>query len=199
VTTIPCEEARHERYEDTGHPMTSAPRPTVSLRRLEPEDRRPYLAAVARSVSLHHPWACPPDTQEAFDAYLAGSADRIPLAVVVDNGELAGVYTLSQIHYGAFRNAYLGYYAFWPYAGMGAMRTAMPLLFRYAFGDLGLHRLQANVQPGNHRSIGLLRVTGWREEGYARRYLKIGGRWRDHLMFAILAEEVGEGSRQRSP
>jgi ribosomal-protein-alanine N-acetyltransferase len=179
--------------------MTPAPRPTISLRRLGPEDRQPYLGAVARSVSLHHPWARPPDTHEAFDAYVAGSADRIPLAVVVGGGELAGVYTLSQIHYGHFRNAYLGYYAFRPYAGTGAMRTAMPLLFRYAFGDLGLHRLQANVQPGNDRSIGLLRVTGWREEGYARRYLKIGGRWRDHLMFAILAEEVGQGSRQRSP
>jgi ribosomal-protein-alanine N-acetyltransferase len=179
--------------------VTSAPRPTVSLRRLGPEDRQPYLDAVARSASLHHPWAHPPDTPEAFDAHVTESADRIPLAVVVDDGELAGVYTLGQIHYGPFRNAYLGYYAFRPHAGTGAMRAAMPLLFRYAFGDLGLHRLQANVQPGNDRSIGLLRAAGWREEGYARRYLKIGGRWRDHVMFAILAEEVGEGSRRRSP
>ncbi len=69
------------------------------------------------------------------------------------------------------------------------MSEGMRLVFRYAFDTLGRHRLQANVQPGNERSIELLRATGWREEGYARRYLKIGGRWRDHLTFAILAED----------
>jgi ribosomal-protein-alanine N-acetyltransferase len=74
----------------------------------------------------------------------------------------------------------------------------MPLVFRFAFDELGLHRLQADVQPGNERSIGLLRATGWREEGYARRYLKIGGRWRDHIMFAILAEETSARARRRS-
>jgi [ribosomal protein S5]-alanine N-acetyltransferase len=166
----------------------------ISLRRLRPEDERAYLAAVARSVRLHHPWAYPPGTAEAFVEYLTGSEARIPLAVLID-GELAGAYTLSQIVYGAFRNAYLGYYAFVPHAGTGAMRAAMPAVFRFAFDDLSLHRLQANVQPDNARSIALLRATEWREEGYARRYLKIGGRWRDHLMFAILAEETSRGRR----
>jgi len=170
----------------------------VTLRRLVSSDRRAYLEAVVRSTHLHHPWAYPPDTGDAFDAYVAESPARAPLAVVVDDGELAGVYTLSQIHYGPFRNAYLGYYAFVPHAATGAMRAAMPLVFRHAFGELALHRLQANVQPENERSIGLLRTTGWREEGYARRYLKIGGRWRDHVMFAILAEDVGGTTRRRS-
>jgi [ribosomal protein S5]-alanine N-acetyltransferase len=86
-----------------------------------------------------------------------------------------------------------------PHAGDGYMREAMPLLFRHAFGELGLHRLQANVQPGNERSLGLLHATGWREEGYARRYLKIGGRWRDHVLFAILAEDVRPSVRERRP
>ena len=166
----------------------------ISLRRLRREDEPAYLEAVARSARLHRPWAYPPDTAEAFAGYVAGSESRIPLAVMTD-GELAGIYTLSQIVYASFRNAYLGYYAFVPYAGTGAMRAAMPSVFRFAFDELGLHRLQANVQPGNDRSIALLRGTGWREEGYARRYLKIGGRWRDHLMFAILAEEAGRARR----
>jgi ribosomal-protein-alanine N-acetyltransferase len=166
----------------------------ISLRRLRRDDERAYLAAVARSARLHRPWAHPPDTAGAFAEYLAGSAARIPLAVEA-RGELAGVYTLSQIVYGSFRNAYLGYYAFVPHAGTGAMRAAMPSVLRFAFDELGLHRLQANVQPDNARSIGLLRATGWREEGYARRYLKIGGRWRDHLMFAILAEDVRPARR----
>jgi len=79
------------------------------------------------------------------------------------------------------------------------MREAMTLVFRYAFGELRLHRLQANVQPGNERSLALLRSTGWREEGYARRYLKVGGRWRDHVLFAILAEDVPSSVRGRRP
>ncbi len=174
--------------------MTRPSRP-VAVRRLRREDERPFLDAVRRSTRLHHPWAYPPDTTDGFAAYAAESTVRVPLVVVVDD-ELAGVYTLSQIALGQFRNAYLGYYAFVPYAGTGSMRAAMPLVFRYAFGELGLHRLQANVQPGNERSIALLRATGWREEGYARRYLKIGGRWRDHIMFAILAEETAARSRR---
>jgi [ribosomal protein S5]-alanine N-acetyltransferase len=166
----------------------------VSLRRLRRDDERAYLAAVARSVRLHRPWAYPPDTAEAFAEYVAGSTTRIPL-VVEASGELAGIYTFSQIVYGSFRNAYLGYYAFVPHAATGTMRAAMPSVLRFAFDELGLHRLQANVQPDNVRSIGLLRATGWREEGYAVRYLKIGGRWRDHLMFAILAEDVRPSRR----
>jgi ribosomal-protein-alanine N-acetyltransferase len=176
--------------------MTRSSRP-VSLRRLRREDEQPYLDAVRRSAALHHPWAYPPDTPDAFVAYAMESMMRVPLVVVADD-DLAGVYTLSQIALGQFRNAYLGYYAFVPHAGTGAMRAAMPLVFRFSFGELGLHRLQANVQPGNERSIALLRATGWREEGYARRYLKVGGRWRDHIMFAILAEETAVRSRRTS-
>jgi ribosomal-protein-alanine N-acetyltransferase len=173
-------------------------RSAISIRRLRRGDERGFLDAVARSTRLHHPWAYPPDTPEAFAAYVAESAMRVPLVVVTDDDELAGAYTLSQIHHGAFRNAYLGYYAFEPHAGAGLMRRAMPSVFRFAFGEMRLHRLQADVQPGNDRSIALLRATGWREEGYARRYLKIGGRWRDHIMFAILAEETGGAARRRS-
>jgi ribosomal-protein-alanine N-acetyltransferase len=166
----------------------------ISLRRLLPEDEHDFLDAVARSARLHHPWAYPPNSPEAFTQYVIGLEARIPLAVTIER-ELAGIYTLSQIVRGSFRNAFLGYYAFVPHAGTGAMRRAMPSVFRFAFAELGLHRLQANVQPDNARSVALLRATGWREEGYARRYLKIGGRWRDHVMFAILAEEAGRSRR----
>ena len=173
-------------------------RPT--LRRLSPSDRGSFLEAVARSRALHHPWAYPPDSPDAFDAYIEVHPTRCALAVVVDHQDpLVGVYTLSQIHHGSFRNAYLGYYAFLPHAGNGYMREGMTLLFRYAFGELRLHRLQANVQPENERSLALLRSTGWREEGYAPRYLKVGGRWRDHMLFATLAEDVRSPVPGRRP
>ena len=114
-----------------------------------------------------------------------------------DEDALVGTYAISQIFQGNFKSAFLGYYGFEPFAGQGYMSDGMRLVLRHAFGSLRLHRLQANVQPGNERSIGLLRATGWREEGYASRYLKIGGRWRDHLMFAIVAEDPPPGLSRR--
>jgi len=170
----------------------------VHLRRLERGDAEAFVDSVRRSRSLHRPWGYPPDTLETFAEEFERRRPPTHEPLVVcrnEDGALAGCYTLSQIWGGAFCNAYLGYYAFVPYAGRGYMREAMDLVFRFAFVDLGLHRLQANVQPANARSIALLRATGWREEGLARRYLKIGGRWRDHVMFAILAEDA---QRRRS-
>ena len=108
-----------------------------------------------------------------------------------EDDALLGLYTLGEIVRAPFLSAYLGYYAFVPYAGTGRMRAAMPLVFRHAFDQLALHRLQANVQPENVASRALLAATGWREEGFAPRYLYIDGAWRDHVMYAITAEDVG--------
>jgi ribosomal-protein-alanine N-acetyltransferase len=174
--------------------------PRVHLRLLGAGDRDAFLEAVQRSRPLHRPWSRPPHTASTFADYLR--THRPPAhatLVVVRNADdaLLGVYAISQIFQGNFKSAYLGYNAFEPFAAQGYMSEGMRLVFRYAFDTLGLHRLQANVQPGNVRSIALLRATGWREEGYARRYLKIGGRWRDHVMFAILAEDRGHSSGAR--
>ena len=164
----------------------------VRTRLLEATDGEAFVAAAEASAELHRPWATPAATPDAFDAYLARSQrdEHSCLVVVNDADDLIGVYNLSEIVRGAFQNAYLGYFAFVPFAGTGAMKAAMPLVFAHAFEELGLHRLQANVQPGNERSRRLLTGTGWREEGYAVRYLSVGGDWRDHVMYAITAEEA---------
>ena len=165
----------------------------VHLRTPEEHDRPAFGVAWTASASLHDPWVDPDEPEHAFDGLLDRNrteTDRSLLVVRNEDGGLAGMYNLSQIFRGGFQNAYLGYAAFSPLAGKGYMREAMPLVLAYAFGDLGLHRLQANVQPENERSIALLRATGWREEGFAPRYLKIRGEWCDHLLFAILADEV---------
>jgi ribosomal-protein-alanine N-acetyltransferase len=91
--------------------------------------------------------------------------------------------------HGIFKSAYLGYYAFAGSVSGGHMSAALALVLDTAFRDLKLHRVEANVQPGNVRSLEFLSRNGFTREGYSRRYLKIGGRWRDHVRFAVLAED----------
>jgi ribosomal-protein-alanine N-acetyltransferase len=102
---------------------------------------------------------------------------------------IVGFFNLSQIARGALQSAYLGYAVGKPYAGQGYMREGLELVLRGAFLDLRLHRIEANIQPGNYASIALARGAGFRREGFSPRYLKIGGRWRDHERWAILADE----------
>ena len=106
------------------------------------------------------------------------------------DGAIVGAYNLSHIVYGPLCSAYLGYYAFEPFTDQGYMRDGIRLLLRHAFRTLGLHRVEANIQPGNDASIALVRSAGFQREGYSPRYLKIAGRWRDHERWAILAEEL---------
>jgi ribosomal-protein-alanine N-acetyltransferase len=163
----------------------------VRLRPPLERDRDAFVAAARRSRELHRPWTAPPDSAEAFQHYLDRAARPTESCqLVLDDDELVGVYNLSEIVRGAFQNAYLGYYAFEPFAGRGLMRAAMPLVFAHAFEELGLHRLQAAVQPDNERSRRLLETTGWREEGFALRYLFLDGAWRDHVLYAVTAEDL---------
>lgn len=104
-------------------------------------------------------------------------------------GEICGVMNLSEVVRGSFQSAYLGYYALAPHAGKGLMSLGLGLVLDRAFGDLGLHRVEANIQPKNRRSIELVKRAGFRCEGLSLRYLKIGGRWRDHERWAITAED----------
>jgi ribosomal-protein-alanine N-acetyltransferase len=74
------------------------------------------------------------------------------------------------------------------------LTEGLALAVRHAFGRLGLHRAEANIHPGNRASRALVRRLGFRREGFASRYLKIGGRWRDHERWA-LGREAGTGTR----
>ena len=154
------------------------------------QDADAFLAAVARSRELHDPWVHPPSDTNGFAAFVARSraeSQRSYLGWVGD--EPVGVANLNEIIRGAFQNAFLGYYTFVPMAGRGLMRALLSHAIDEAFGPLQLHRLEANVQPGNERSRALVASLGFRLEGFSPAYLRIAGDWRDHERWALLADE----------
>jgi ribosomal-protein-alanine N-acetyltransferase len=106
-----------------------------------------------------------------------------------DDGAMVGVFNISEIIRGPLQSGYLGYYAFSPHAAQGYMREGMGLVLRQAFLRYKLHRLEANIQPGNEASIRLARSAGFHKEGFSPRYLKINGRWCDHERWALLADD----------
>ena len=159
---------------------------------LSPAREADFLAAVERSHSLFAGYVAPPSSSEAYAAYLARCEKpevEGRLVVLGESGEIAGVINLNEIVLGSFQSAYLGYYACSPHAGRGHMSEGLAAMISWAFGELRLHRLEANIQPENESSIGLVRGLGFQQEGYSPRYLKVGGRWRDHERWALLAEE----------
>jgi len=172
----------------------------VVLRELRSSDRDEFLERVRASRRFHRPWAHPPDTPEGFDALLRRAeapSERVHLIRRAEDDAMVGVGNLSQISLGNLRSAYIGYFGFRPYDGLGYMTEGVGLVLRVAFEDIGLHRVEANVQPENERSIALLKRLGFRREGYSPRYLKIGGRWRDHVRYAMLVEEFATHRRRR--
>jgi [ribosomal protein S5]-alanine N-acetyltransferase len=174
--------------------VPAAPRPParVQLRVLSRDDRTEFLALARESHKLHRPWTYPPERSDQFDELYSRSRREDFLCVLacrIDTGEITGVFTISQIVRGAFQSAYLGYYAHERHSGQGFMREALEQVLDHCFGPLGLHRIEANIQPQNARSIGLARGAGFRLEGFSPRYLLIGGQWRDHERYAITADE----------
>ncbi|HTA90423.1 MAG TPA: GNAT family protein [Polyangiaceae bacterium] len=161
-----------------------------------------FLERVRASKKLHGSWLEAPQTAERFRALVARSHEERHASFFVcaaETSELAGVINLNEIVRGLFQSAYLGYYAFEPFSGSGYMSQGLALVLDQAFGELRLHRLEANVQPGNRRSVRLVSGLGFRLEGLSPRYLKIAGRWRDHERWAILAEDWPKpGARRKA-
>ncbi len=105
-----------------------------------------------------------------------------------ESHDLVGVINLSEIVMGVFKSTYMGYWGFARTGGRGLMTDALRAAARYAFDELGLHRVEANIQPGNTRSIALAQRAGFTKEGFSPRYLFIGGAWRDHERWTLLAD-----------
>lgn len=164
----------------------------VYLRRPALRDCDEFLALNRASTRLYRGLASPMKSRRVFAAYVARSSrpDYVGLLVCRrDDDAIIGTANLSQIVRGGLQSAYLGYQVFAPYAGQRYMSDAMPLVLRFVFLMLKLHRVEANIQPANAASIALVRRCGFRREGYSPRYLKIAGRWRDHERWALLSED----------
>ena len=158
-------------------------------------------ALVRRSRKLHHPWMHPrAEDRATYRAYLARLRSGGHAGFVLrrhEDGAALGLVNVNEIVRGAFHSGYLGYWIGAPFARAGYMTEGLGLVLRHVFGPLKLHRVEANIQPDNEPSKALVRRLGFRCEGYSPRYLKIGGCWRDHERWALLAEEWRAGRARR--
>lgn len=165
----------------------------VELKPVEDDDADELVAANQRNRAYHRPWAEPFETLEDFRMWRAEGRGGSMASLIVreaGSGGIVGVVNLSQIFRKRFQNAYLGFYSMAEFGGRGLMTEGVGLAVRYAFRDLELHRLEANIQPGNTRSLSLVSRVGFRREGFSPRYLMVGGEWRDHERWALLADEA---------
>jgi ribosomal-protein-alanine N-acetyltransferase len=165
--------------------------PRIGLRAPTAADAREFIAAASASKALHRDWVTAPLTPEEFRAWRKRMAQPNHCALLAcrrDTGAMVGVFNISNMVMGQFRSAFLGYYAFAGHERQGLMTEAMNAVLRHAFGPLGLHRIEANIQPDNAPSIALVQSCGFLLEGYSPRYLKVGGRWRDHERWAVVAD-----------
>jgi ribosomal-protein-alanine N-acetyltransferase len=165
-----------------------------------PSDATEFQAAARASRRLHGAWVRAPRTDAAYREFVTrfgarAQRDRLRathaglLVRRIDDDALVGVFNFGDIVRSVFRSAYLGYYAFAPHAGEGYMAEGLALALDFAFRTLRLHRVEVNVQPGNLRSRALVESAGFVREGFSRRYLRIAGRWRDHVRYAMLVED----------
>lgn len=156
------------------------------------KDAEEFIASSKASKKFHRNLVNPAKDREKFKNYIKGNEtkeNKLFLICQNNGGTILGVTDLSQIFYGGFKNAYLGYYLFEKYVGRGYMTEAIRLTLKIAFQNLRLHRLEANIQPHNLASISVVKRCGFTNEGMSRKYLKIGGKWCDHERWAIIKED----------
>ncbi len=170
----------------------------VFLRYPELADADEYNELRRASVEFHRPWEPEPPpgrdpfTREGFASYVERAhSERYDFLLLcrLADGAILGACNLSEIVRGALKSAYLGYWVGACFARRGYMREGLRLELDHAFRRVGLHRVEANIQPTNEASLALVRGAGFRREGYSPRYLEIAGQWRDHERWALLSDE----------
>lgn len=171
----------------------------VFLRPPERGDYEEWASLRARSRGFLSPWepSWPADalSRAAYRARIARYAEDwrtdqgYNFFVFREDEALVGGIGLSNLRRGVSEMASLGYWMGEPFARQGLMSAALPVVLAFGFERLRLHRIEAACLPSNVPSRRLLLRSGFREEGYARQYLCIEGKWQDHLLFAMLGED----------
>ena len=163
----------------------------TSIQPPEAADEEAFLAAMQGSIGLHYPWISAPTDHARWVRYISRverDSEASFLVKRLQDGAICGVINLNMITYEALCSAYINYFGVTGQVEKGYMKEGMLQVIRYAFDELGLHRLEANIQPDNLASIALVRSTGFHYEGFSPRLLKISGEWCDHERWAILAD-----------
>ena len=171
----------------------------VGLRPLTYRDRRQWAAVRARNSDWVRPWdaTLPPGATDAVSSFrgmvhsmrvAARAGTMLPFALTVD-GQLRGQVTVGGIHLGSLRGGHVGYWIDRDAAGRGYTPLAVAMATDHCFAG-GLHRIEINIRPENAPSLRIVEKLGFRYEGLRERYLHIDGQWRDHLSFALTADEV---------
>jgi len=175
---------------------------SVGLRPLRQRDSREWRSVRARNADWLRPWEATspepeldaPPTYAAMVRRLRTEArdGRTMPFVVTFGGDLVGQLTVGGISWGSLRSAHVGYWVDRRVAGRGIMPTAVAMATDHCFAT-GLHRIEVNIRPENVASRRVVEKLGFRPEGLRPRYLHIDGDWRDHLSFALTADEVPGG------
>lgn len=163
----------------------------LGIRRPTNADCDEFISLIQASKSMHEPWVNFADSRERYFGYVQsrnGASDDGFLVCDRASSRIVGLINLNCIVRGYLQSAYLGYAVGAPYARQGYMCEGITLVAQYAFGTLKLHRLEANIQPKNLASIGLVKKCGFQQEGFSPRYLMVGGEWKDHERWALLAD-----------
>lgn len=170
------------------------------IRLVELADAAELAAVVSASADHLRPWE--PTRPESYfteagqratiGSLLAAAQDggSVPFVIVGDDDELLGRITLSGVTRGALQSCALGYWVRADRVRQGHATRAVGLAVRHAFRELGLHRVQAETLPENAASQRALARNGFERYGFAPRYIRIAGEWRDHVMFQVLAPDA---------
>jgi len=173
----------------------------VRLRTLNESDYEEWFAVRKRCRDWLVPWeprpaGAPPAAEDraSFAARCAARERERQIGTgygfgIFFEGRLAGEVTLSSIQRGPFQNAFIGYWVDQELAGRGLAPEATVTVLRFAFEELGLHRVEIAIVPRNRASRRVVEKLDLREESVALRYLEIDGRWEDHVRYAITSEE----------
>ena len=164
----------------------------VYIRRVAHGDSQELIEFNLHNKNYHYPWVSPFTDQAGFQSWFSRCLTAAVVGLVVReviSRKIVGIININEIVAGAFQSGFLGFYGSSKMAGQGLMSDGLRLAVKYAFEDLGLHRLEANIQPGNTASIKLVRRLGFQKEGFSPKYLFINGAWQDHERWAIIDDK----------